>query len=487
MGTLALVDKRFDTEPSRRSPWNLTAHGVAGWAISALVLVAVLRFSNPHFALALHAALAPLVFVGVAWHYFRQHGPRHEPIPAALAMTVIVAVLDAGVVGGILLRGLAMLTTIGATCLPLSLVFVATAVTGLLLTRGEGAARSDAIEEELAAKSAHPSDTRGLIRGLVVTLAAFTAISAIGGAVELTVWRDGTTYNPISLLAHTPFTTFLVPALLLGVVIGGLSTMSAWLTWRRSPAAPDATALAGGALLIWVLAEAALMRLVHWLQITYGVIGVALVVLALQMGLRSHKPRYQWLAKVTLAEAVGFLVPAFAGVIAARAEVPDSTRLGIFLAAGFCEGLALGLGQAWAFPMRVRKWRYAALTAVGASLVWTTVLATMLVLGTGTLPTILVVLIAAGCALIGLLAIGTAQWFELRYSSDRALSWIGWTALAWMLALPLSFLPGPLVDESTPTSSQLVLWGLGGVLMAFVMASVTWLGARRLAGRPIPG
>jgi len=79
--------------------------------------------------------------------------------------------------------------------------------------------------------------------------------------------------------------------------------------------------------------------------------------------------------------------------------------------------------------------------------------------------------------LTGLTAIGLAQWVELRHHVPRAWRFIVWTALAWTLALPFSSAPGPFVDESTPLVPQIVLWTLGGAMMALV----TWLRARRLA------
>jgi hypothetical protein len=94
-------------------------------------------------------------------------------------------------------------------------------------------------------------------------------------------------------------------------------------------------------------------------------------------------------------------------------------------------------------------------------------------------------LICIPFAALCLVAIGGAQWLELRRHIRRAHAWIGWTALAWVLALPLSFAPAPLVDESTPTGVHVVLWGSAGVLMALVMASITWIGVQRLAVRAV--
>ncbi len=76
-------------------------------------------------------------------------------------------------------------------------------------------------------------------------------------------------------------------------------------------------------------------------------------------------------------------------------------------------------------------------------------------------------------ATIGLTAIGGAQWIELRHVAN-AHRWIGWTALAWVVALPWSFLPGPAVDKSTPAVVHFALWSCAGALMAYTLAQVTW-------------
>ncbi len=57
---------------------------------------------------------------------------------------------------------------------------------------------------------------------------------------------------------------------------------------------------------------------------------------------------------------------------------------------------------------------------------------------------------------------------------------IVWTALARIAALPLGLLPGPLVTTETPFAAQTILWGCTSVLIAYVMALITWQGAKRL-------
>lgn len=65
---------------------------------------------------------------------------------------------------------------------------------------------------------------------------------------------------PREYLAGTPFTTFVVPGLILGIVVGGtqLAASVALLT-RRSWAA-RMSAVAGFGMLIWIFAEMAIIN-----------------------------------------------------------------------------------------------------------------------------------------------------------------------------------------------------------------------------------
>jgi hypothetical protein len=320
-------------------------------------------------------------------------------------------------------------------------------------------------------------------RKLILALSSFSAVSAIAGGIALIFSRPESPYSPpLRLLEHTPFADFVVPGLLLAIVVGGTSLICATLASRRSPRTIDAAIVAGGALTVWIVAEVAMFRSIHWLHVACGAIGLSILGLGLAAAWRSGETRHRWVISVTFAETIGYLAPSCAGVLSAKAEIGELAQVAVMVAAGFVEGLALGLGQAWALPLRIRRWRYVLLTALAASVVWLCVMSMMIVAGSGVLPNVLLVPAGLFIAIVGLGAIGTAQSIELRRHADAAYRWIPWTALAWSLALPLSFAPGPFVDESTPLASHLLLWGCGGLLMAYVMALVTWQGVRRLSG-----
>ncbi len=315
----------------------------------------------------------------------------------------------------------------------------------------------------------------------IVGLAAFGALSALGGGIELLAWPTGNAYLPIELLQPTPFETFLVPGLLLTLVVGGSSLVCSVLAWRRSAFAIDATLFCGGVHTFWIVSEVALLQSLHWLHVVYALLGATLIALGLLATWREKKRRCQWVVAVTLGESIGYLGPTLVGILTYD-TIDDVGRIFAMAAAGLWEGLCLGAAQAWALPFDVNRGRYAALTAVAASLVWASVMTMMVLMSAGDGapgPVASVGMLLTGC--VALLSIGAAQWLELRRHCGHAETWVLWTALAWLLALPLSFLPSPLVDETTPLPVHLALWGSAGVLMAYVMALTTWQGVQRLA------
>ena len=341
--------------------------------------------------------------------------------------------------------------------------------------------RARAWARGLAAGEAHDPTPAGSAlprRGLTVGLTLFAACTAMMGGAELIAWPAGNAFVPLSLLQGTAFGSFLIPGLLLGGVVGGACAAAAILAWRRSARAPDALLLAGGALSVWIVAEVAQLRTFHWLHGLYGALGFTILGLGMAAAWASGG-RLRWIVAVTLGEGVGFLFPVGVGVLTAQAGLAQLPQSALVVAAGVIEGLCLGLGQALAMPVPVNRARYAALSGLGAGLAWAAGLAVQGLGAAGApLPVLLGVGVAAGA--FALAALGGAQWLALR-GRVAARRWVGWTALAWILALPLSFLPAPLVDGSTPAGTSLALWACSGLMMAHVMAQVTWGAARGLA------
>jgi hypothetical protein len=318
-------------------------------------------------------------------------------------------------------------------------------------------------------------------RALIVTLSGFSLLSCIAGGLALVIWPGGSRFlPPLDLLRFTPFHDYFVPGLILLIAVGGAQLLCLTTNYQRTPSAPLACAFAGGTLSVWIVAQAAMIRALHPLHGLYLAMGLALLVVGTKAAWQRREPRTRWLVGVTAGELLGFAVPAATGILVKELEASGGAQVIVLGLAGAVEGLLLGAAQAWAWPLPIRRVRYALLTSLAAALVWTSAMLLVQLMKADDIPTQVVVATAAATVLLGLPAIGFAQWIELRHHARRAWRFIGWSALAWLLALPFSFAPGPFVDESTPFAPQLALWTIGGLLMALVMALVTWLGVRTL-------
>ena len=107
--------------PPGSSPGRLIGYALAGWTLCAAVLLSLTEAGRPVAATVLHAIAVPIVFAVVALGYFRPRGAV-EPLPGALAFTVIFGALHAILIEPDPLR----------YWLPLALVFATTWATGAI-------------------------------------------------------------------------------------------------------------------------------------------------------------------------------------------------------------------------------------------------------------------------------------------------------------------------------------------------------------------
>jgi hypothetical protein len=112
-------------------------------------------------------------------------------------------------------------------------------------------------------------------RWLLAGLCLFTGITAVGGGATLAARPDGSLLEaPPGMLAHSPFSTFLIPGLLLVFVVGLGNLLAGVLVLRESRLAPYLAFFAGTALLVWIVSEMLLLHTTHWLQLGYLAIAV---------------------------------------------------------------------------------------------------------------------------------------------------------------------------------------------------------------------
>lgn len=121
------------------------------------------------------------------------------------------------------------------------------------------------------------SSTTRVLLGLLV----FGAVSAVAGLV-IAVPGGGAGF-PLSALEGTPFTSFVVPGLILGVVVGGTQLAAAVAVARGRASGLFLAAVAGCGMLIWIFTELAMIgySVLQTIYFALGLLELVLVVLLL--------------------------------------------------------------------------------------------------------------------------------------------------------------------------------------------------------------
>jgi len=118
------------------------------------------------------------------------------------------------------------------------------------------------------------------VNDALFALDAVVAVTAIGGGIALVVGMEQLRF-PIALLSGTVFSTHLIPGLILAVVVGGSAAAAAALMFI-SPGVGAAASIGAGMVLIgWIIGEVVLLPRAarSWLEVFYGVAGVAMAAL----------------------------------------------------------------------------------------------------------------------------------------------------------------------------------------------------------------
>lgn len=116
------------------------------------------------------------------------------------------------------------------------------------------------------------------MRTTLLALLLFNGLSALFGGSVLVAAPDGSILGmPLSLLAGTPFTDFLVPGLILFTVLGLGSFIGWWLAYRRSHYAVRWVQVVGLGTVIWIVTQMIMILGVSVLHVIYGATGIALI------------------------------------------------------------------------------------------------------------------------------------------------------------------------------------------------------------------
>lgn len=113
----------------------ILAHAFVGWALCFATIGIGMAVTTVNNALIIHALGAPIFFSVISFFYFRKFGYT-RPIPTALIFITFVIGMDFFLVGLVILRSLAMFSSLLGTWIPFALIFLSTALTGLLVRPG---------------------------------------------------------------------------------------------------------------------------------------------------------------------------------------------------------------------------------------------------------------------------------------------------------------------------------------------------------------
>ncbi len=117
-------------------------------------------------------------------------------------------------------------------------------------------------------------------RPILLVLLWFGAVSALAGAVL------GIAFNgagvPLEYLEGTPFTSFVIPGLILGLMVGGTQALAVVLVHRGHARRWLAASVAGFGMIIWIVVELAITGF-FWLQALYFAVGLGEVLLVLAL------------------------------------------------------------------------------------------------------------------------------------------------------------------------------------------------------------
>ncbi|WP_436924986.1 hypothetical protein [Halosimplex amylolyticum] len=122
-----------------------------------------------------------------------------------------------------------------------------------------------------------------LVQYTLAILDGFVALTAIGGGVAMATGIDPL---PQKWLTGTPFDSFLLPGLLLAVVVGGSAAVAAYGVLTDPAAGALLSVVAGGLLMVWIVAEVLLLDQPSWTAIEgiYFLVGAVMVLAGVTHG-----------------------------------------------------------------------------------------------------------------------------------------------------------------------------------------------------------
>jgi len=131
-----------------------------------------------------------------------------------------------------------------------------------------------------------------MLRWVAITALIFLGITSLIGAIPLIMDPSGRILRvPLSLLEHSPFTSFLVPGIILLIGNCLLSFVVLRFVLRKLPHYERWIVLQGCVLAGWLTVQIAMIRLVMWAHYVYFAVAAILILCGWLLRAGSPKPR----------------------------------------------------------------------------------------------------------------------------------------------------------------------------------------------------
>ncbi len=116
----------------------------------------------------------------------------------------------------------------------------------------------------------------------LASMHGFVGIAAVAGGIGLAGGGSGL---PERFIEGTVFSSYVIPGIALGTLVGSTSLLAAVAAWRRSERALEASALASAMLVGWFAVQLATVGYISWMQPFFIAWLIAQVGLALHLWL----------------------------------------------------------------------------------------------------------------------------------------------------------------------------------------------------------
>ena len=115
-------------------------------------------------------------------------------------------------------------------------------------------------------------------RVIAIWTLIFLGVTAIIGAIPMILYPQGDLLHlPLSLLAHSPFRSFLIPGIILLTANGLLSFVALYQAMRIRNGYGWWVAFQGCVVSGWIVVEMIMFRAVAWLHCLYLAVGLVLI------------------------------------------------------------------------------------------------------------------------------------------------------------------------------------------------------------------